>query len=208
MLWPSPRLLPGERLGTSGVKFFYLGSSEEASAPHLDPTLFAQAASARTAEAREEALPALAVSMMPTRARLLPAPETGIVCPAPAASIEVERLRQAKFTLAEDAEPAQGSRPQPVVRAFEDVDPGLKARGFRLPEMPEALRAAKHPWTVQLWIEMDPAGRPEQVFLDAGCGDPQINAAVVRWGCWAQAERAQESSSGRVRVGLEYKEGP
>ncbi|MFC1452339.1 hypothetical protein ACFLSJ_03230 [Verrucomicrobiota bacterium] len=91
--------------------------------------------------------------------------------------------------------------PLPQMRLLAEVSPDLEQCGFRIPALPvSAGHAAESPWRVQLYVEFDGEGRVENVFLESGCDDAEINADLVRAMHRAKVETAGRPCSGRVTL--------
>jgi len=62
------------------------------------------------------------------------------------------------------------------------------------------LEKGEKPWQVVVYVEVGEGGGPEHVFLETGCDDPEINAAVVRAMYYGKVSSSGTACSGRVTI--------
>jgi hypothetical protein len=78
----------------------------------------------------------------------------------------------------------------------------LVACRFELPAFAtnDVLMARAKPWQVVAHVDVGADGRSENVLIELGCEDPQVNATIVRWLDRGVAGKAGVPVSGRVTV--------
>ena len=92
--------------------------------------------------------------------------------------------------------------PAPMeMRLLAEVSGALRKRNFEAPPLlaEEAKRFDK-PWQVTVYVEVNEAGAPTHVILDAGCDDAKINSAVVKALHRGKASKPGPACGGRVVV--------
>jgi len=52
--------------------------------------------------------------------------------------------------------------------------------GFQVPEFLSDIKKNDIPWSVAVFVEIDRNGKVENVFLESGCGNKEINSIVVK----------------------------
>jgi hypothetical protein len=89
--------------------------------------------------------------------------------------------------------------PPPIVVS---ISPELKARGFELPPYTNSVRSVPdRQWQVVAHVDVGADGRAENVLIEFGCEDPQVNATIARWLHRGVAGGQGAPVSGRVTVG-------
>ena len=75
----------------------------------------------------------------------------------------------------------------------------LKARQFAAPEFSaESIKGFEKPWLVEVHVDVGEDGRPENVFLETGCDDKKVNAAVVKMVSMGKLKQPGTKCSGHV----------
>ena len=82
------------------------------------------------------------------------------------------------------------------------MSPELKDRGFELPPYTNSVQQVPdRQWQVVAHVDVGADGRTENVLIEFGCGDPQVNATIARWLHRGVAGGQGEPVSGRITVG-------
>ena len=87
------------------------------------------------------------------------------------------------------------------MRFVVDMSRSLRRRGLVIPDLSgKGMVPAEGPWTAVLLLDVNRAGRPEHVFVEAGTGQPDVDSDVARVLYRASAPGSGGPCSGRVTI--------
>ncbi|MDD4871061.1 MAG: hypothetical protein PHR77_10935 [Kiritimatiellae bacterium] len=76
----------------------------------------------------------------------------------------------------------------------------LKESGFQVPDFSAELKKTDKPWSVTVFVEVGNKGKVENVFLETGCENREINSMVVKSMYRGNLQKTGTRTEGRVMV--------